>query len=166
MITPQDITIVICHGSYHTPIAYTPFINALKSQGYEVHCPQRPTCDLSRLNVGDTANPDFTNDPPPGGYPTDTDDVATTQALLDQLIKKENKQVLLAARSSGGYIATQAATPAYQAQARKRAGESGGIIGIFYFGAFLIPVGESVHTFFNKDVKPDDPLPPFFKFYV
>ncbi|PYI24124.1 alpha/beta-hydrolase [Aspergillus japonicus CBS 114.51] len=157
-------TIIICHGSYHTPTPYTPFLNHLTSQGYEVHCPQRPTSDLTQLNVGNTSNPDFDRPPPPTGYPSDAADVAVIQTLLDRLILQENKQVLLVAHSSGGWVATQAATPKYQdhPQASPSTKASAGILGIFYYGAFLVPIGESVTSYFQ----PEDGsfvVPPFCK---
>ncbi|RDW72402.1 alpha/beta hydrolase [Aspergillus mulundensis] len=163
MPPPQNIAIVICHGSYHSPAPYGPFITALQAQGFEAHCPQRPTCDLTKLNVGDINNPDLDRDPPPGGYPTDTDDVDTTTQLLLRLINDEGKNVLLLGHSSGGWVATQAAVPELQAKPRRAEGKPGGIIGLFYFGGFAVPVGESVHAFFQ----PKDGsvvLPPWVRF--
>ncbi len=40
------------------------------------------------------------------------------------------------------------AVPEFQAKVRKAKAASGGIIGIFYECGFLIPAGESVHSFF------------------
>ncbi|RAL17467.1 alpha/beta hydrolase [Aspergillus homomorphus CBS 101889] len=145
MIGTKRPAIVICHGSYHTPAPYEPFIEQLGFHGYEAYCPQRPTCDLSKLNVGDTSNPDFDRPPPPGGYPSDTEDVNVILELLDKLINQEGRQVLLVAHSSGGWVATQAAIPEYHA--RPSEGKTAGIIGIFYYGAFLVPVGESVFSY-------------------
>lgn len=158
--------VVICHGSYHTPAPYGPFMQSLKSHaGFEtVHCPQRPTCDLSRLNVGDDLlNPDFDLGPPSaGGYPSDTEDVDVVIQVLDKLVNKEGKDVILLAHSSGGWVASQAAIPEYQLKAR---GKKGGIIGIFYFGALVVPVGESVNSFFQPK---DGTLvtPPYMRFHV
>ncbi|KAL5337692.1 alpha/beta-hydrolase [Aspergillus crustosus] len=165
MSNPNDIAIVITHGSYHTPVPYAPFITALQSQGFETHCPQRPTCDLANLNVGNIQTPDFTRPPPDSGYPTDADDVAVFTTLLDKLIKNEKKHVLLAAHSSGGWVATQAAIPEYQAKVRKERGEEGGIVGIFYFGAFIIPVRESTNGLFLKHLDPNAPRPPYSKVF-
>lgn len=67
--------------------------------------------------------------------------------------------------SSGGWVATQAARPKLQAKTRKSNGQSGGIVGILYVGAFVIPVGESITSFFQ----PKDGnfvTPPFMTFHV
>lgn len=156
--------VVICHGSYHSPAPYQPLIECLNSAGFESYCPQRPTCDLKELNVGDVNNPDFNRGPPPGGYPSDTKDVDVVVQLLRQLIEN-GKHVLLMAHSSGGWVATQAAIPELQSKYRQANGQAGGIIGLFYIGALVIPVGESVHSFFQPKEGP--PItPPFMRFYV
>jgi hypothetical protein len=159
--------VVICHGSYHTPAPYGPFIRSLNSHEFEtVHCPQRPTCDLSRLNVGDDLlNPDFDLGPPAEGYPSDTEDANVVIQVLDKLVNKDGKDVLLLAHSSGGWVASQAAIPEYQLKARQSRGEKGGIIGIFYSGALVVPVGESVTSFFQPK---DGTLvtPPYMRFHA
>ncbi|KAE8323544.1 Alpha/beta hydrolase fold-1 [Aspergillus sergii] len=164
MATNTKPAIVICHGSYHSPIPYEPFMQKLQSQGYEAYCPHRPTCDLSKLNVGDVDHPDFDLGPPAEGYPTDTDDVNGVVKLLDKLVNEDGKLVLLVAHSSGGWVATQAAIPELQAKTRRSEGKTGGLIGIFYMGAFVVPVGESIHSFFQ----PKDGttfVPPFMRFH-
>jgi Alpha/beta hydrolase family len=162
----SSFVVVICHGSYHTPEPYQPFLDALKKAGIEGHCPQLPTSDLTKLNVGDVSNPDFNRDPPPGGYPQPADDAEVIQRLLTQLIAEEGKNVILLGHSSGGFSANASAIPELQAKNRKAKGLSGGIIGIFYACALVIPVGESIHSFFQpKDGSPAVP-PHFSKYYV
>ncbi|GAB1194159.1 hypothetical protein APSETT444_003400 [Aspergillus pseudonomiae] len=156
--------IVICHGSYHSPAPYEPFMEQLRAKGFETYCPFRPTCDLSKLNVGDVNHPDFDLGPPAEGYPTDTDDVNVVVELLDKLVNQDGKLVLVVAHSSGGWVATQAAIPELQATSRQSEGKKGGLAGIFYMGAFVVPVGESIHSFFQ----PKDGTiftPPFMKFH-
>ncbi|KAL2814861.1 Alpha/beta hydrolase fold-1 [Aspergillus cavernicola] len=165
MTASRNIAVVICHGSYHTPAPYGPFNSALEAQGFEAYCPQRPTCDLANLNVGDINNPDFDREPPAGGYPSDTEDVEVVTKLLSQLINNEEKQVLVVAHSSGGWVATQAAVPELQATTRKHQGKTGGIIGLFYYGAFVIPVGVSVNSFFQPKEGEPPAYPPFLRFY-
>ncbi|CAG8951328.1 hypothetical protein HYFRA_00008078 [Hymenoscyphus fraxineus] len=153
---PSPFSVVICHGSYHTPEPYRPFIDALKEGDIDAYCPQLPSSDPTKLNIGDIANPDYTRKPPPGGYPQPSDDVEVVHELLKQLIVKENKRVVLLGHSSGGFTATASAVPELQAKNRKSHGASGGIIGIYYACGFIIPVGESVHSFFQ----PKDGSPP------
>lgn len=156
--------VVICHGSCHTPDPYRPLITALEVKGIETYCPQRPTCDLSQLNVGNVNNPDFDRKAPPGGYPMASDDAAEVGRLIDKLVD-QGKFVLLAGHSSGGWVAAEAAQSARQAPVRKLRGQSGGVIGILFIGALIVPVGNSVHGF----VQPTDGslvIPPFMEFHV
>ncbi|KAJ5267042.1 hypothetical protein N7478_009850 [Penicillium angulare] len=147
-MTSSKFAVVICHGSYHTPAPYQALIDALEAHGIETHCPQRPTCDLKNLNIGDPKNPDFDRPPPENGYPLASEDATTVGNVIDKLISA-NKLVLLVAHSSGGWVACEAAISARQAPVRKAQGQSGGVIGIFFVGAFIIPLGESIDSFFQ-----------------
>ena len=154
----KDVAVVICHGSYHTPGPYQPLVDALKAAGIDAHCPQLPTADLSKLNVGDVNNPDFDREPPPGGYPQGEEDTQVVLDVLNPLIQDQGKKVIILGHSSGGWTATQAARPELQAKTRKSNGQSGGIVGILY-------VGESITSFFQ----PKDGnfvTPPFMTFHV
>jgi hypothetical protein len=149
MQVSSDLAVLICHGFYHTPEPYQALIFALKSQGIDAYCPQLPTSDLSKLNVGDIEDPNFELAPPPGGYPQGEADVAIVLEELRILIERFGKKVVLVAHSAGGWVATQSAVPELLEKGRKRKGLSGGIVGIFYAAAFVIPVGESIHSFFQ-----------------
>lgn len=163
----SSFVVVICHGSYHTPDPYQPFQAALKANGIESYCPQLPSSDPTKLNVGDDlANPDYNRDIPPGGYPQPSDDTIVINDLLQDLITKQGKNVVLLGHSSGGFTATASATPELQAKYRKAQSLSGGIIGIFYVCAFLIPVGDSVNGFFQPKDGSTPVVPPYCKFHV
>ncbi|KAL9121276.1 MAG: hypothetical protein Q9187_002170 [Circinaria calcarea] len=164
-LTEASFVVVICHGSYHTPEPYQPFIAALKAQGIEAYCPQLPSSDLRRLNVGETSKPDYDKDPPPNGYPQPADDAEVLNELLSQLILESGKNVLLIGHSSGAFTATMVAVPELQAKIRKAKGASGGIIGIFYECGFLVPVGESVHSFFQPKDRSEPLIPPYCRFH-
>lgn len=157
---------VVCHGSYHTPKPYQPFLTALEAHGIEAYCPQLPSSDLRKMNVGDISNPDYDRDPPPNGYPQPVDDAKVLNELLSQLITLAGKHVLLVGHSAGAFTATMVAVPELQAEIRKANGESGGIIGIFYESGFLIPVGESVHSFFQPKDGSEAVVPPYCQFHV
>ncbi|KAJ5092767.1 hypothetical protein N7456_008628 [Penicillium angulare] len=152
-MSSSKFAVVICHGSYHTPVPYQGLIEALEAHGIETHCPQRPTCDLNNLNIGDPENPDFNRPPPENGYPLASEDAAIVGNVIDELIS-ENKLVLLVAHSSGGWVACEAAISARQAPVRKTQGQSGGVIGIFFVGAFIIPLGESIDSFIQPKEGP------------
>ncbi|GAP84404.1 putative alpha beta-hydrolase protein [Rosellinia necatrix] len=160
----SDIAVLICHGSYHTPAPYMPLIESLKASGIAAYCPQLPTSDLTKLNVGDPNNPDFERQAPEGGYPQGTEDAEVVDGVLHQLVADQGKRVLVVGHSSGGWVATEVAKPELQAKARKDKGLTGGVIGLFYIGALIVPVGESITSFFQ----PKDGsfvTPPFIKFH-
>ncbi|KAI9698909.1 MAG: hypothetical protein M1820_007330 [Bogoriella megaspora] len=113
------------------------------------------------MNVGDLSNPDYDKDPPSGGYPQPAEDIKVITQILNKLINDSSKDVLLVGHSSGGFTATAAAVPELQAKNRKSKGLKGGVIGIFYECAFLIPVGESVHSFFQPKDGSDPVVPPY-----
>ncbi|KAI0205449.1 alpha/beta-hydrolase [Astrocystis sublimbata] len=164
MSSTSDIAVVICHGSYHTPAPYMPLVESLKVAGIDAYCPQLPTADLAKLNVGDTNNPDFDRGAPEEGYPQGPEDMDAVLGELNSLILEQGKKVLIIGHSSGGWVATEAARPELQRKTRKDQGLTGGIIGILYIGAFIIPVGESVNSFFQ----PKDGsfvVPPFLEFH-
>ena len=165
MASTSDLAVVICHGSYHTPAPYMPLVEAFKNKGIESYCPQLPTADLAKLNVGDVRNPDFDRDPPPGGYPQGAQDVRVILQTVEPLVKEKGKKVILVGHSAGGWVATEAARPSLQLKARQAEGLAGGIIGIFYMGAFIIPLGESINSFFQPKDGPSI-TPPFMRFHV
>jgi pimeloyl-ACP methyl ester carboxylesterase len=160
----SELAVVLCHGSYHTPAPYEPFIEALAAQGIAGYCPQLPTSDLSKLNVGDVDNPDFDIGPPEEDYPQGQEDAAVVLQLITDLVDN-GKKVVIIGHSSGGWVATQSALPEFRIEDRKEKGLPGGVLGILYVGAFVIPVGESVHSFFQpKDGSPPV-TPPFMQFH-
>lgn len=166
-MAPQmpELVAVLCHGSYHTPAPFEPLIRAFKAQGINTYCPQLPTSDPAKCNVGDISNPDYDQEPPVGGYPQGEEDAQVVLAVLQPLID-EGKKVLIIAHSAGGWVATEVARRELQAKHRAANGLLGGVVGILYMGAFVIPVGESVNSFFQpKDGQPAV-TPPFMTFHV
>jgi dienelactone hydrolase len=157
--------VVIAHGLYHTPAAYQPLIDAFAAKGIAAYCPQLPSSDLQHLNVGDVQNPDFDREPPAGGYPQGEEDAEVLLAVLKPLVEEQGKEVLLLAHSAGGWTATQAAVPALQKKVRKAEGKEGGVVGLLYYGGFVIPVGESIHSFFQPKEAPAV-VPDWLEFHV
>lgn len=167
----DNYTIVICHGSYHTPIPYEPLIAALQKKGIDAYCPQLATSDLHKFNVfpddasADT-KPDFNRPPPANGYPQAPDDAAIIYELLDKLIVIEGKNVVLLGHSSGGFLATYVARSKYQRRVRQANNLDGGLIGVFYFCAFMLPMGESIHGFIQPKDGSDPTVPPYASIHV
>jgi pimeloyl-ACP methyl ester carboxylesterase len=166
MTTPSDLAVVLCHGSYHTPEPYQALLDSLKARGIDAYCPQLPTSDLSKLNIGDVSNPDYDIGPPSEGYPQGEQDIEVIHTVLRPLIEEQGKRVIVVGHSSGGWSATQSAIPELQLKEREKSGLKGGVIGVFYIGAFLIPVGLSVHAFFQLATGGQFVPPPFLTFYV
>ncbi|KAL2168255.1 hypothetical protein VTG60DRAFT_223 [Thermothelomyces hinnuleus] len=122
----------------------------------------QPPTSPSLMSATSTT-PTFDREPPPGGYPQGEEDTEAVLGVLRPLVEA-GKKVLLVGHSSGGWVATQAARHDLQAPVRRSKGLAGGVIGIFYAGAFVIPVGESIHSFFQ----PKDGsfvTPPFMTFH-
>ncbi|KAK9776209.1 putative AB hydrolase-1 domain-containing protein [Seiridium cardinale] len=94
MATTSDLAVVICHGSYHTPAPYMPLVQAQRDRGIEAYCPQLPTADLTKLNVGDVAKPDFDQEPPTEGYPQGDQDAAVILDVVRPLVE-HGKRVLM-----------------------------------------------------------------------
>jgi pimeloyl-ACP methyl ester carboxylesterase len=165
MTSSSKLAVIVCHGCYHSPAPYMPLLDALKAEGIDAYCPQLPTSDLTKLNVGDAQNPNFDLGPPAEGYPQGEQDAEVVLDLLKRLVEEQGKNVILLGHSAGGWTATQAAKKELQAKERAKQGLAGGVIGVLYVGAFIIPVGESIHSFFQ----PKDGtavVPPFMKFHV
>jgi len=162
----MSFSVVICHGSYHTPEPYQHFVGALRSEGIEAHCPQLPSSDLRLLDIGDISNPNYDRDPPPNGYAQPADDAKVVEEILDRLILEHDMYVLLVGHSSGAFTATMVATPELQAKSRKAKGLSEGVIGVFYACGFLVPVGESVHSFFQPKDGSEATIPPYCRVHV
>lgn len=140
-------------------------VDALKSAGIDAYCPQLPTSDLAKPNVGDVMEPNFDLGPPAGGYPQGEQDTEVILDIVKLLVEEQGKSVILLGHSAGGWVATQAATRDLQANNRVQQNRPGGIIGVLYVGAFIVPVGESIHSFFqSKDGTAI--VPPFMTFHV
>lgn len=101
MTSTSDFAVVICHGNYYTLEPYMPLVEALKAEGIEAFCPQLPTSDLTKLNIGDINNPNFDREPPKGGYPQGEEE---TEAILNTLhhVVSRGKKVPLVGHSAGG----------------------------------------------------------------
>ncbi|KAM0812189.1 putative AB hydrolase-1 domain-containing protein [Seiridium cardinale] len=141
MATTSDLAVVICHGSYHTPAPYMPLVQALRERGIEAYCPQLPTADLTKLNVGDVAKPDFDQEPPTEGYPQGDQDAAVILDVVRPLVE-HGKRVLMVGHSAGGWVATQAAVPELQAKTQN---DQGGIM--LAPSSFLVPPFMRFHRY-------------------
>ncbi|KAI1370296.1 Alpha/Beta hydrolase protein [Hypoxylon crocopeplum] len=160
----SDIVVVVCHGSFLKPEPYIPFLQELRDEGIDASCPQLPTSDLTKLNVGDVSNPDFNREPPGDSYPQGNNDVQVILDVLKPLINDQGKRVLIIGHSAGGWVATEASRPELQEKIRKTRGLRGGFIGILYIGALIVPFGESINSLIG--LKDDISVkPPWLQYY-
>jgi len=141
----EKATILLVQGSFQTPLVYEPLCNRLKSLGYPTVQPPLPSCS----NVEDPAFPSINL----------IDDALAVRLELTKLIEYGNKTVVVVMHSYGGLVGSEAIPEELTYTNRKARGQAGGVIHLYYFSAFLLPVGQSVLEAFgespNNDVKAD-----------
>ncbi|KAJ5088315.1 hypothetical protein N7456_011931 [Penicillium angulare] len=114
-------TIVIVPGAWLPPSFYGPFAQALKTAGYDVRYASYPSLDLK--------------DPSATDCETDAKALAGT---LRSIVEDEGKDVLLFQYSYAGMPGAAAAVGLSRSQ-RAKEGKRGGIIGLLFIAAFVVP---------------------------
>jgi pimeloyl-ACP methyl ester carboxylesterase len=142
--------VLIVHGGYFLPAAWTPFTNALNHAGFTVRCPRLPTC-------ADTRPPTATLE----------DDVhAVQQAALE--LRDQGHSILVLAHSYGGVVASEAITPSFYSTSLTRSTNSnskknenenenekkGGVVALIYLAAFLIQPSTTLAQAMSKHIPP------------
>ncbi|KAF8210564.1 Alpha/beta hydrolase fold-1 [Mycena galopus ATCC 62051] len=117
-------TFVLVPGVAHTTAHFQPILNALHARGY-------PTEVISHPTVGALA----------ATAPLNADAV-NFRRVLEELVKNQEKDVILFCHSYGGAIGSQNA--GFERSARARAGQRGGIIKAIYLSAHLSQDGENI----------------------
>jgi Alpha/beta hydrolase family len=128
-----NIEVAICHGAFGTGKSQKPLIEAFKTHGMNATCPSLPTSEAIAR---------------PTKQPLHSDDAIVFRATLSDLILKSGKTVVVLAHSNGGVPGTEAITPELEYSTRQLQGLPGGVIGIFYMAAFVLPPGHSQDEFF------------------
>ncbi|KAJ5731206.1 uncharacterized protein N7483_005714 [Penicillium malachiteum] len=140
-------TVVLVHGAWHTPANYQTYVDALKKRGFQVHCPQLPTC---------------TGIPPPTG--SLVEDIACVKSLVTSLVD-DGQRVLMILHSYGGAVGGSA-VEGLSIPEREAAGKLGGVIHLLYLCAYMVPTGVSAGDIIreakfeeilkeNLDISPD-----------
>jgi pimeloyl-ACP methyl ester carboxylesterase len=123
---PLDMkpTVLLIHGSWHSPAHLAPLRALLEARGYAVRCPALPSV---------------------GGPPHAAlrEDAAAVVAELARLLAR-GADVLVVAHSYGGAVASEAARPELGKAARAARGLQGGVVHLLYLCAFVLPAGQSV----------------------
>jgi len=145
LTTKEKATIVLVQGSFQKPLVYEPLVNRLKSLGYPTIHPLLPSC----TNVDDPTFPSITL----------IDDALAIRLELIRQIEYGGKTIVVVMHSYGGLVGSEAIPEELTYIYRKTRGLPGGVIYLYYFSAFILPVGKSVLEAFgespNNDIKPD-----------
>ncbi|KAL9615976.1 MAG: hypothetical protein Q9160_009100 [Pyrenula sp. 1 TL-2023] len=131
-------TVLLVHGSWHTPKHYRRQLDVLEKNGFPTSCPLQPSVGKS----------------PPIGL---MEDAQTIREELEKLVDKECKDVIVVGHSYGGVVTAQAVDPQFARKARVAQGKAGGVIQLLFVCAFVLPLGESLGSTFGDPEK----LPPF-----
>lgn len=145
--------VVISGGGWHTPPLYAGFMQALGEKGVKAYAPLVPTVNVVQNDVTNEQDPVFSTAEPTEGWPTPDDDAAAIEEDVVALIN-QGRKVIIIGHSNGGMAATQAAKPEYHAAFRAKQGLKGGVIGILYISAYLLPVGIAVNEIVGESVVP------------
>ncbi|GFF44459.1 hypothetical protein IFM58399_07298 [Aspergillus lentulus] len=118
-------TIVFVPGAWITPDFYQPFLDALTKAGYPVRYAGYPSLDPA--------------DPTSADCKADSDAIAS---VIRPLVEDEARDVLLVMHSYAGMPGAAAAKGLAKTE-RMQQGKSGGIVGMVFIAAFLVPEGLS-----------------------
>lgn len=99
----EKSTVLLIHGSWHSPVPYQKILDLLKAEGFPALCPQLPSHAAS----------------PPIGL---MEDAQCIRDALHKLVDEEKKQVIVAAHSYGGAVASQAVDAEFGLEQRKEKG--------------------------------------------
>ncbi|TGO76135.1 hypothetical protein BELL_0172g00040 [Botrytis elliptica] len=140
-ISKNKATIVVVQGSFHTPVPYEALEKHLTSLGHLTIHPTLPSC----TNIEDPAFPSITL----------IDDALAVRLEIIRQVEYENNLVLVAMHSYGGLVGSEAIPEELTYAYRKARGLSGGVIHLYYFSAFILPVGQSVLGAFGESPNND-----------
>ncbi|KAL9631338.1 MAG: hypothetical protein Q9164_005947 [Protoblastenia rupestris] len=123
---PHKPTVVIVPGGWHPTSSYSSLASALDKAGYP-----SLTTELPSFNPVDPSNTSCTADA----------DFVRQQIL--PLIETDKKEVIMLPHSYGGIPAGGAAR-GLSKKSRSKKGIKGGVIGLLYMSAFVVPEGQSL----------------------
>ena len=135
-------TVLFVHGSWHSPKHFQPARDAFEQAGYPTECPCQPTFN---------AKP---------GTASMQEDAKCIRSLLEELVEAQSKDVICVLHSYGGVVGTEAIHESLGKIVRQKSGLNGGVIGLLYMAAFLLPLGASLGSAFGGS------LPPFIQVEV
>lgn len=120
--------VVLVHGAFFTPSFYQPLTTALERSGFDVECPFLPTCaDSEHKGV--------------------EDDLLAIRSAIGAFTNV-GREVLVIMHSYGGIAGTDAIS--HEWLATSRGPGQGGVVGLVYMCAMLVPPGGSVGSVLGK----------------
>lgn len=126
--------IYILHGAWHSPQYFEAAKGKLEALDYTVICPKQPSTGASSPTV------------------TLSDDAAQVRAELDLLVE-DGLEVFVVMHSYGGLVGSEAAAGLGRVERSKR-GLRGGVIGLLYVCAFILPLGHHLCTALGGELAP------------
>lgn len=117
--------ILFVPGAWIAPAFYRPFLQALTVAGYDIHFAGYPSFNPEDSTITTCQ--------------ADTDAITVA---LKSLVEDEGKDVIVFMYSYGGMPGAAAATGLAKSQ-RAQEGKAGGVIGLLFLAAFLVPEGLS-----------------------
>ena len=130
-IAPSTSTTIVCiPGAWNTAQSYEKVIPLLEKHGYKCRALTLPSAGGS-------------------GPLTHVDDAEHIQRELTELVD-QGEDVIIAMHSYGGIPGTESAKGFSKAE-REKEGKKGGVVGLVYLTAFLVPVGASLSSFLGED---------------
>ncbi|KAL8849390.1 MAG: hypothetical protein Q9221_005628 [Calogaya cf. arnoldii] len=145
MTSNPNPTIVIIPGAWHPASLYSNLVSHLQTAGYSAIIATYPSSNSRSPQTATCEN-----------------DAIDIRKRIITLIEDDQKDLLLFCHSYGGIPCGGAAT-GLSKQARLRDGKGGGIIGLVYMSAFIVPEGSSLRDFLGGKhapyLVPDTPSP-------
>ena len=129
-------TVLIVPGAWHKPSAYSQLATHLESAGF-------PTATVSLPGIN----------PPNPKDATCARDTESVRERLISLIEPDGKDVVVIAHSYGGVPAGGAAH-GLSKSSRSHDGKSGGVLGLIYMTAHMVPEGTTIREYFGKEYSP------------
>lgn len=122
-MTPKPI-IILVPDEWHTPLHYARLTGLLNTYDYITIVPQLPTNGDEEPNV------------------SLGDDVECVTSVLDNWVARQGREVLLVMHGYGGVVGGAAAR-SFLKTTMAHEGKEGGVVGIFYISAWVLPKGMS-----------------------
>ena len=135
-MTSTKPIVLIVHGAWHQPSHYGPFMDLLKTHGFDSVCPPQPSFNTLKTTM--------------------LEDAAAIRSEATKLVEA-GKDVIVLMHSYGGIVGTEAIQEDLSKESRRAKELPGGVTGLLYMCAPPLPVGASLGTPFGGQ------LPPFIK---